>query len=90
MYTTDPVTTRAGNSGCIRIQELCNSTDKLGSAQNAQGLVRGDSLDEGIYGIEIEERLKRHVDKNKEWKYIDVEARLPGQVAQEFGVQYKP
>ena len=32
----DPVTARAKNSRGIRIQEPRNSTDKLGSAQNAQ------------------------------------------------------
>ena len=28
----DPVTTRAGNFGCVRIWELCYSMDKFGSA----------------------------------------------------------
>ena len=33
--TRDPDMNRAGNSGCVRI-ELCDSTDKLGSANRKQ------------------------------------------------------
>jgi hypothetical protein len=44
-------------------------------------------LDQDVYGIEIEICLKRHVGENEERKYIEMEARLPGRVAQEFEVQ---
>jgi hypothetical protein len=66
----DPVTTRAGNSGRARIWKLGNSTDKLGSAKCNwhHRPVRPDSLNQDVYGIEIKERLERHVGENEDGK----------------------
>jgi hypothetical protein len=68
----DPVMTRAGNSGCVRIRKLCNSTDKLGSVKHnvrtAPVRVRDDSLDQDVNSVKVEERLKRQVCENEDGK----------------------
>ena len=51
----DPVMTRAGNSGCVRIRKLCNSMDKLSSVKHsvrtAPVRVRDDSLDQDVNSV---------------------------------------
>jgi hypothetical protein len=37
--------------------------------------------------IEVEECLKRHVCENEDGKQVEMDARFPGRVAQEFEVQ---
>src|SRR6266478_5433802 len=68
----DPVTTRAGNPGCVRIRELCNSI-RVNSIQqnttvNKNAEKARNSLDQDTNGIGVEERLKRHVGNNEERK----------------------
>ena len=64
----DPVMTTAGNSGRVQIRELCDSTDKLGSANTTAHIKcrKRDSLDQYIESIENEKRLERHARENKD------------------------
>ena len=65
----DPVTTRAGNSGSVRIQKLCNPTDKLSSPKKQQvRQVRPDSLNQDVDGIEIEKGLEGQMCENDDRK----------------------
>ena len=81
----DPVMTRAESARCARIQELCNSTDKLCSAQNAKGLVQADLLDDGLYTVFSLHILVRMPLQNvpRFQSHIDVplKAHLQGQIA---------
>jgi hypothetical protein len=58
-----------------------------------QGMQRrpGPSYDQSqelqVRPIEVEESLKRHVCENEGGKQVEMDARFPGRVAQEFEVQ---
>src|SRR6267154_474378 len=54
----DPVTTRAGNSGSVRIRKLCNPTDKLSSAKKENTTAPGAPGYDSTHSIKMYMALK--------------------------------
>ena len=47
----------------------------------------GDSLDQNVNSVEVEEGLKGHMCENEDGKQVEMDARFPRRVAEEFEVQ---
>jgi len=66
----DPVPTRAGNARCTGLGNFAtlriNSVSKHNCTKSAEGPVRASSLDQDVYGIEVEICLKRYIGENQE------------------------